>query len=96
MGTVVQGHTGLPQSSRVLDSIKCPPFLQLDGYYSVLLCTPFPNLLPFSCQELSALGHLGGSVVERLPLAQGMIPDQGMESRIRLFTGSLLLPLCLL
>ena len=27
-----------------------------------------------SCQESRALGHLGGSAVERLPLAQGVIP----------------------
>ena len=38
-------------------------------------------------------GCLGGSVVESLPLAQGLIPGQGIESRIQLPTRSLLLPL---
>ena len=43
------------------------------------------------------LGHLGGSVVERLPLAQIMIRGPGIEieSHIRLPAGNLLLPLCL-
>ena len=35
--------------------------------------------------------HLGGSVVERLPSAQGMIP--GSWDRVLLSAGSLLLPL---
>ena len=39
------------------------------------------------------MGHLGGSGVEHLPLAQGVIPDLGIKSRIRLPTESLLLPL---
>ena len=38
-------------------------------------------------------GWLGGSVVERLPLAQGVIPSLGIESHIGLPVGSLLLPL---
>ena len=38
-------------------------------------------------------GHLGGSVVENLPLAQDVIPGPGIESCIRLPTGSLLPPL---
>ena len=39
-------------------------------------------------------GHLGGSVVEPLPLAQVVIPGVlGIKSCIRLPTGSLLLPL---
>ena len=38
-------------------------------------------------------GHLGGSVVERLPLAQGMILGSGIEFRVGLPTRSLLLPL---
>ena len=38
-------------------------------------------------------GRLGGSAVERLPLAQGMIQGSRIESHIRLPTGSLLLPL---
>ena len=37
-------------------------------------------------------GRLGGSVVERLPLAQGMIPGSRIESHIGLLAGSLLLP----
>ena len=39
------------------------------------------------------MGRLGGSVVEHLPLAQGMILGLGIESRIRLHTRSLLLSL---
>ena len=39
------------------------------------------------------LGCLGGSVVGCLALAQGMIPGSGTEFHIRLFAGSLLLPL---
>ena len=37
-------------------------------------------------------GRLGGSAVERLPLAQVMILGSGIESHIRLPAGSLLLP----
>ena len=40
---------------------------------------------------MAGVGHLSGSVVEHLPLAQVMIP--GIESCIRLPMGSLLLPL---
>ena len=36
--------------------------------------------------------HLGGSVVEHLPLAQVVIPRSGMESCIGLTAGSLPLP----
>ena len=39
------------------------------------------------------LGHLGGSAVECLPLAQGMTPGPGIESHIRLPVRSLLLSL---
>ena len=39
------------------------------------------------------LGRLDGSVVERLPSAQGMILGPGIESRVELPAGSLLLPL---
>ena len=39
------------------------------------------------------MGHLGGSVVECLPSAQGVIPGSGIESHIRLLAGGLLLPL---
>ena len=38
-------------------------------------------------------GGLGGSVVEPLPLARGVIPGPGIESHIKLPVGSLLLPL---
>ena len=39
------------------------------------------------------MGHLGGSVVVHLPLAQVMIPGSWNRSRNRLLIGSLLLPL---
>ena len=39
------------------------------------------------------LGYLGGSVVEHLPLAPGVIRGLGIESHIRLPVKSLLLPL---
>ena len=39
------------------------------------------------------MGHLGGSVVERLPLAHGVSQGPGMEPHIGLPAGSLLLPL---
>ena len=38
-------------------------------------------------------GCLGGSAVEHLPSAQGMILGLGIESHIKLPIGSLLLPL---
>ena len=38
-------------------------------------------------------GHLGGSVVEPLPLVQVVILGSGIKSRIGLLAGSLLLPL---
>ena len=38
-------------------------------------------------------GHLGGSAVEHLPSAQGVIPGSGIKSRIKLPVRSLLLPL---
>ena len=38
-------------------------------------------------------GHLGGSGVEHLPLAQGVIPGSRVESCIGIPAGSLLLPL---
>ena len=38
-------------------------------------------------------GHLGGSVIEYLPSAQGMVLGSGIESYIRLLVGTLLLPL---
>ena len=37
-----------------------------------------------SVGERQKQGHLGGSVVKHLPLAQGVIPGPGIESRIRL------------
>ena len=39
------------------------------------------------------MGCLGGSAVERLPLAKGVIPGSGMEACIGFPAGSLLLPL---
>ena len=39
------------------------------------------------------MGRLGGSAVEHLPSAQGVIPEFGIESHIRHLAGSLLLPL---
>ena len=39
------------------------------------------------------LGQLGGSVIEHLPLAQGVILAPGIKSCIGLPAGSLLLPL---
>ena len=39
------------------------------------------------------LGCLSGSAVEHLPLAQGVIPDPGIQSLIGIPAGSLLLPL---
>ena len=46
--------------------------------------------------KVGILGRLGGSVVEHLPLTQGMIPGSqgpGIESQVRLPVGILLLPL---
>ena len=48
-----------------------------------------PNLLP----NVQFPGCLGGSAVESLPLAQGMILGSEIESHIGLLAGSLLLPL---
>ena len=42
---------------------------------------------------LNLWGHMGGSVVERLPLAQVVISGSGIKSHIRLLAGSLLLTL---
>ena len=39
------------------------------------------------------MGRLGGSAVEHLPLAQGMILGSGIECHIRLLAWSLLLSL---
>ena len=43
--------------------------------------------------KVSGEERLDGSEVERLPLAQPVIPGSGMESRVGLLAGSLLLPL---
>ena len=40
-------------------------------------------------------GCLGGSVAEHLPLAQGIITGSGIQYRIWLLSGSLLLPMSL-
>ena len=50
------------------------------------------SLLKF-LQEFGNLGCLGGSVVEHLPLAQGVFPGLGIESHVGLPARSLLLPL---
>ena len=55
-----------------------------------------PSLTQKQRIECILAGHLGGSVVERLPLAQIMILgswDPGMDSCIKLPSESLLLPL---
>ena len=49
------------------------------------------KLLHLSLKSVNWLGHLGGSAVEHLPWAQGMIPESGMESHIRFLAGSLVL-----
>ena len=51
-----------------------------------------PSRRPLCKFTLNAIvGRLGGSAVERLPLAQGMILGSGIESRMGLPMGSLLL-----
>ena len=44
-------------------------------------------------EDSEAQGHLGGSAVEHLPLAQGVTPGSLIESRIGIPAGNLLLPL---
>ena len=44
-------------------------------------------------KKMQNVGSLGGSVVECLPSAQGMIPGLGIESHIRVPARSLLLSL---
>ena len=44
-------------------------------------------------QDRGQQGCLGGSVAERLPSVQGVIPDFGIESHIRVPVRSLILPL---
>ena len=44
-------------------------------------------------KKLTKSGHLGGSAVECLPLAQGLIPEFRIKSCIWFLAGSLLLPL---
>ena len=46
------------------------------------------------CSRILMEGRLGGSVVGRLPLAQGVIPGFGIESHIGLRAQSLPLSLC--
>ena len=46
-----------------------------------------------SNKEKLCLRRLGGSAVERLPLAPGVIPGSRIESHIQILSGSLLLPL---
>ena len=59
---------------------------------------PFSFVEGFSNQEMtdyngSSLGRLGGSAIERLPSAQGVIPGSMIKSHIGLLVGSLFLPL---
>ena len=50
-----------------------------------------PTLFP--SYKIHLLGRLGGSVVEHLPWAQGVVGGPGIKSHIGLPSGSLLLPL---
>ena len=50
---------------------------------------------PYSLKKIKKLAHLGGSAVEHLPLAQGVILGLEIESHIRLPARNLLLSLCL-
>ena len=52
-----------------------------------------PHLIDALVKKYILQECLGGSVVERIPLAQGMIPGSGIESLIGLPVRSLLLPL---
>ena len=53
----------------------------------------FTNItLPFNPYNTPMWGHLGGSAVEHLPSAQGVIPGSRIESHIGLLAWSLLLP----
>ena len=53
----------------------------------------FPSPKELDLLKTGVLGHLGGSVVERVALAQGVIAIRGIESHIGLPGKSLLLPL---
>ena len=55
--------------------------------------TTFSSLSRAQVKFYDALGCLGGSAVEHLPLAQGVIQGTGIKSHIGLPTGCLLLPL---
>ena len=50
------------------------------------------NLDPTTSLETPLVGHLGGLVVERLPLAQAVTQGSWDESNVQLPAGSLLLP----
>ena len=72
--------------------------LKISDFFSIQCNTV--GMVPFPKIGLLKVGRLGGSVVEHLPSAQGVIPGfwdwiprSGIESRIRLPIGSLLLPL---
>ena len=49
--------------------------------------------IPLNRLKIYVAGRLGGSAVEHLPLAQGVIPDPGIGSHIGLPAWSLLLSL---
>ena len=60
--------------------------------YALLIHTHANNLyMNQDDEKLQILERLGGSAVERLPSAQGIIPDPGNESHIGLPAWSLLL-----
>ena len=56
-------------------------------------CMLYPRVRYLIFKNITSEGHLGGSVVEHLLLAQGVILGPRIESRIRFLSGSLLLPL---
>lgn len=57
--------------------------------YRGILLSSFTNIL----NRMSLPEHLGGSAVERLLLAQGVILGSGIKSHVGLPVGSLLLPM---
>ena len=64
------------------------------GMNACSLCTRSESRISELMPEKGLGGvRLGGSAIERLPLAQGVILGSGIESRIGLPEGSLLLPL---
>ena len=60
--------------------------------FIILLCI-FNQIAIVGIHLVLEEGHLGGSVVGHLPLAQGMIPGCWIEPHIGLLVGSMLLHL---